>query len=693
MENNSSETVQLIDLSYKNNLFNENISYFKEANKSVYESLQGYQPSTFRLFLNKDGSPNIVDMTNGQALYNLKTQGQIAEHAERQVRAMERVISPQHYFDLDNEQALRQSPIQTKLYRELSKAGPLNSLDWDNISITQGSNYCPLVRAYGIGLGYQLTELIKQRDVTHLIIYEPEVDLFFLSLYTIPWKLIFEYFELTPTKDIKLLVGISPKEAEKHTEEYLTKTFRYLPLSYYRLTLFNNSRKIDEIIHETAHADDKMIMHRDMGWYEDQRAGLFYGMKNIIRKKPLYNGGKINQDLRVFVIGTGPSLDDALPYIKEHQDSAIIFSSGSAITPLLNYGIIPDFQILQERYWEDFEERHDKNQLKKIDVIQLNVVRHDASDFYRNGYMALKINDPSIALFKGKYPGLSSSNPTVTNMSISLASSIGANEIYLFGVDYGAPIDAEHMHAKNSVYDESCEQYINYKEKDGIYEEEVEKQKQIEIPGNFSKTIATNHIYSWSKDVTEIVINKNPEINYINVGDGAKIKGALEKKINELPKKLGSDYKKSYLIDEIRNLFDTDYLKYNPIEGLERQINEEIKIYFDAIIQFANSTPETREEMLNVLTLMSYAIDNNAYDQEFLPPLLMSGGLMHFIKNVYIQLTLIQDDNEISGFFMNCMDTLSNYLERMHNDVIYLIQGTINGNIQLIDSGTTPEFN
>ena len=681
---NNKTTVQLIDSNYKNALFEENMAYFKQYNPTMYKDLIGYQCIQYRLFLNPDDSPNIVEVS-GNAIYPIEALEETMLRIQEQISTMERIVSPQGYFDLENEKALRQSPIQTELYRKLSNCGPLNDLDWEHIPSNQGADYCPLVRVYGIGLGYHLSELIKQRNITHMIIYEPNVDLFYLSLYTTPWKLIFNYFELNDAKNIKLLVGLNATEAEAHTSAYLEATFRYLPISHYRLNHFKNSPDIHNIIEETSHADTKLIMTKNMGWYEDQRAGLFYTIKNIKNKVPLYSGKKAKNFLRIFVVGSGPSLDNSIKHIKEHQNEALIISSGSALTPLLKSDIIPDFQVIQERFWEEFESRHDPSILKKIELIQLSVVRHNISEYYNKCYMTLKPNDPSIAIFNEKHFGLRACNPTVTNMSISLAAHFGANEIYLFGIDYGAPIGAEKMHSSNSMYDEKSEEYTQLKG----YTDSTIDQHETYLPGNFSKKIVSTYMLSWSKSTTETLIEKFPDIEWINIGDGAFISGTKSVKDDNFPSYFGTTFNKREALLEIRNLFGLEYLEDINLDKLPERIEHESTLYFDAILGFLDSTPKTREELLHVLTLMSKAVDHNAYDQNFIPPLLMSGGIMHYIQNLFIQLTLTDHDSKVEEFFSNAKIYLKDYLATVLDDSIKLTYDALNNNIDHLDSGDT----
>ena len=53
--------------------------------------------------------------------------------------------------------------------------------------------------------------------------------------------------------------------------------------------------------------------------------------------------------LPVFVIGSGPSLDNDIPFIRKNQDKAIVVACGTAIDTLYHAGIKPDFYACTER--------------------------------------------------------------------------------------------------------------------------------------------------------------------------------------------------------------------------------------------------------------------------------------------------------------------------------------------------------
>ena len=51
----------------------------------------------------------------------------------------------------------------------------------------------PILVVNGIGLGYHLAEIYERIDVMNLIIVEPDLDVFYLSLYCFDWANLLNY--------------------------------------------------------------------------------------------------------------------------------------------------------------------------------------------------------------------------------------------------------------------------------------------------------------------------------------------------------------------------------------------------------------------------------------------------------------------------------------------------------------------
>ena len=665
-QNNNARTLTLLPHKYKNELFIQNLEFLKVHQPTLFNAVANYKCKEYRLCSNPDGSPNILEMKSKQPLYPSFTLNDIMNSIRTSIEMLSCNILVGDAFILGGEERWRKNnPIQVNMLNKLYEAGIFHDLELtpDNLTSIHGfsTDYFPLIRVYGIGLGYHFTELIKQRKISYMTIYEPHVDLFFTSLYTIPWQLIFKYFD-NKGKGVNLVIGETADAAIKNNVAFLSQRLMPLTTCYYRFNHFN-SEKISAMTTKEPQSDTVESQQRDAGWYEDQVTGFYLSARNIKKSNRFFSGKKTKRYFRAFIVGSGPSLNETIDYIKTHQNKALIFSCGSAITPLLTAGIIPDYQIVQERVWhlEKHEEKHDLNLLKKISLLKLNVVSPRIDKFYKETLIFQKYRDPGSSLLGNNYAVTTGVNPTVTNTGISMCAALGVNEVYLFGVDYGAPKDSEKMHAANTMYD------------DISADDNVEKKTTYDLPGNLGSVIRTDIILSWSHQTTEIKVAEFPNIQWFNVGEGALISGAIPMKSENLPKKFSKKIQKSRLCEEISNCFDNNYSTSEVLKRLRTTQMQQINEYFHALLGFSESTPQTREEVVNVLSLLYKAVNVGANISHFLPSSLLSYGFKQFITDVYIQSAMAVDDGSASQFFKNAKGILAEYIADIDKDLIKIL--------------------
>jgi len=325
---------------------------------------------------------------------------------------------------------------------------------------------------------------------------------------------------------------------------------------------------------------------------------------------------------------------------------------------LLNSGIVPDFQVLQERDWHgvQFETYHDKSLLNKITLLKLNVVSTVVDSFYKKVLLFQKANDPGSFLLDENYPSLTNVNPTVTNAAVTIAAELAADEIYLFGCDYGTPKGASRMHASNSLYDEA----INNKA-DLVTKEQ-------EIKGNFDEIIETTNVMAHSQFATEQRVLSHPSIRWLNVGNGALIQGAEACQATELPELVNGIDKKKVLY-RINECFDSNYdadgIKDSFLHNAEKLMVD----YLESIMKFSKAKPETQEDILAIFQVMNKVVDFNDGEISGFIPTLINGSIQEFLRNVYTQSMVFNDDAKAIKFFHQAFTILNEYNETIILDI------------------------
>ncbi|TKB10256.1 6-hydroxymethylpterin diphosphokinase MptE-like protein [Desulforhopalus sp. IMCC35007] len=659
-------TLTLFPDNFTNSIFESNLIFFKSYNADIHNAIAKHHCKKFKICSNPDGSPNILDLANNRPLYNLFTREEINQAIDESVRRLNFSIKIESLFlGIGDERWKQNNPIQYKMLQGLYDGGTFHNLritpDSMNALKKYSSDFIPLIRIYGIGLGLHLTELIKQKNISFLSIYEPNVDLFYTSLFTTPWKLVFQYFQ-TRSKGINLIIGKSPEEALNEEIKFLSSKMLSLTTYFFTLTHLNSSQA-KEVVSMVTKSDEVARKQSDSGWYEDQKAGLYFSARNIRNQQKHFSGRKTKLFFRAFIVGSGPSLNESINYIKKYKDNAIIVSCGSAITPLLKAEIIPDFEIVQERVWhlEKHEQKHDLEKLKQVTLLKLNVVSPKIDKFYKNTLVFQKYRDPGSSLLDSSFPFTTAVNPTVTNAGISMCADLGVDEVYLFGVDYGAPLNSETMHASNTFYDGAA------------LDDRVQTKTKHDLTGNLGATIRTDDILLWSLITTEDKIREFPHIKWVNVGEGAKINGCKSLDCKHFPDQLSPKIKKNKLLEDISKCFNNNYSTKKILAHLQCKQAEQVKEYFQALLGFTESNPKTKEEIIYVLSLIDKAINTGKHQTNYLPSSLLSYGFKQFIVNIYLQSSLADNNESAAIFFEQSKIVLTSYIQDIYNDFQILL--------------------
>lgn len=666
-------SLRVVNPDYKNETLIQNLNYFKQKNNSLFHLLNTHQCKEYKLALNQDNSFNIIHVKSGAASYP-NSISEIESSNQSQIDQIKPffTINPALLLTAQTKEWLDKNPLLKDLYQKLYEIGPLKKMG-DEVRVEKfmsefNSDFIPFLRIYGTGIGTHIVKILMQKDVSTIVIYEPNIDLFYCSLFVTPWYEIFPQLDLDENRHFKLMLGISATEAYYQEQEFIKNLHPFLTTFSYQLQ-HRPSIQTREL-KELQKAGDKLaIPALTSGWYEDQVIGLINNIKNIQQLRHYYFGSEINQHSRVFIVGSGPSLNESIETIKQHQHDAIIFASGSGITPLLKNGIVPDFHILQERNWtpERLLGFASKQDYKNIISIKISALNPDLDLFYKKSLIIQKANDPGSCLLPSKtYPHLAFVNPTVTNTAIALAGYLNIKEIFLFGVDYGAPENAKRMHAINTVYDSRT------------HSEDVDKESLYRLEGNFSASTITTKKLHWSHDITQGCIAKFSKPKWFNVGDGAKIKGAKPLKMSQVAKKIKKPINKNKTLKQLEACFNQQYSLETVTHTL---LNEQFKNcidYTNLALEFMFLPVNNRLEINQLLIALYNAVNYGLNNHDYIPNKLLAGEFMRFIENVYIQINASSSEEDAITIFQKSAAILQQHFNSIFEDLDSNIQQCFN---------------
>ena len=288
-----------------------------------------------------------------------------------------------------------------------------------------------------------------------------------------------------------------------------------------------------------------------------ENARLLNAADNIL---PLKNYKKSLEGATAIVLGGGPTLDDAIEWIKQNQSKLVIFSVARIARRLKKEGIVPDFYVSVDPHDVSFDNS------KGIFAFQ------DQS-ILLNGY---HINPKLLGQWSGltcytgnkygwknDYPrNLDSLGPTVTNTAVNVAAYLGCQNIILSGLDF--------CFAKGRTHESSSDEakvasQLSYKD-------------SIKVEANSGEMTPTEPTFASARTILEqqigFYLQDNPELRFYSTGWGsAKIENVRYSSLEEIDFLDGLTTKK---LDDLKDslvLTSEQRIEYvvKTIEELEKQ--------------------------------------------------------------------------------------------------------------------------
>lgn len=591
--------------------FEMNMTAFSYYIPDIYEKFKSYNPvSGFSFFCGENGIPNLRWNDSNMSFYG----DDPYKECEDQIGAV--LNSPGSIQTI--EFSKEDNPIDFIHVDYMNKMMKVRDIASEKLMpISKVGEDIPLMLMYGVGLGYQLSYLYEQCRPRILFVIEPNFDLFYASLFTFDWYKLLEYLN-EEELGIHIFLGQNKDEVIQDITVASAKIGSYLSAA----TVGFWHYKSDEIIELiTRTKQEFFFLISGWGFFDDNVIALSHCVENIRQNIPFLVKGKSLddkwRDIPVFVIGNGPSLDIAIDKLKSCQHQVIILSCGSALSSLYKAGIQPDIHVQVERT-KVVPDSHlllkDDQYLKGILFLSVDVIHPDCAKQFDRVGLAFKSFEPGFPLIKMHSSVartrdiLSSANPLVGNTGLATACRLGFRNIYLIGIDNGYKSNAHH-HSKLSFY---FDETGNQKDKLSI---QVNKKSNHLVPGNFGGEVETTNMMISSRTVMENLIEAYADVFFYNCSDGAKIKGAVPKRINDIS--FNNFYcDKNSLLNHIVN----DIYKPMDIDINKLEENFHIELFNDFIDMFIRDWDKcfsTREDIVsNMLKVRDYllAMRVNGYE-------------------------------------------------------------------------------
>lgn len=622
--------------------FTNNMVAFKQLYPDVFDGFVDYQPRNWQLVNNDSGQVNLLHLRRYSGFYQDIEQESV-------------VITEQFRHQPAKDNILVNQNVRWKFrhyvhYKAVSKLkSVLNGLENQQQELPQQADS---VIIFGIALGRHIELLLQRHCIKNLYLCEPNSDFFYASLYTTDWVDILTSAEQNGRR-IYLNIGGTGQEYFADFAEQFYHSGAYAIADTYMMSSYYSPSLTQAI--RTLRSQLRVILA--LGEYFDHvRYGIAHTYHSLQQQHAFLKmqpAGVLNpaQDMPVFIIGNGPSLDDCIPYIQEYRDKVIVISCGTALRSLYKLGIQPDIHAEVEQNRSTFDwitQVPDKTYLKGIKLLSVNGIHPDTAALFEDVYLVFKEGESSSVLFQSgmQYFGINTAElayayPTVSNLVVNFVLKTGFRQIYLFGVDLGY-LDSMHHHSKHSSY---------YKE-DGkeLYDYRKAHGEGIPVAGNFQQVAFTKPEFDVSRRLIEQAIMAHPQSSVYNCSNGARIAGAVPL----LPDNILLPAQSTGSVIQLKQFLDSCFIKDYPasladdiIQRYDFSLIQQSVAQWCALLTDNIGSYDAAKEIISQQWLL---LRNSVQQKGNITMLLFNGSTMYFLSILTKLLPVNNTEEELQRF-------------------------------------------
>lgn len=641
--------------------FSENKTAFEKYYPEIAKTIHEYKPrANFKILVTKSGYADFVPEKEQIPLYGESPMEIVGEQVDKNLAKGSYSLTTYGFGgeSKDPRIHMRYMHALDRVLAELKGK--------DSATISALPAHFPSAIIFGVGLGYHIPRILQKHSFDYLFICEPDLELFYASLFCIDWKKIIEDIDESGNT-LFLQVGVT-------YEQFFSSIFSIATdigaFSLVRSFCYQHypSKEVNLMIKEFF--ERYFELQSGFGFYNDAITGLAHALINLDRGYPIYIGKNdfkaTYQNIPVFVVGNGPSLDAAEEILHHYKDDVIIIAAGTALASLLKMGITPDFHVLVERTKTTYDVLMDtlpKDVYAGLNLLTVDVMYPDVMDLYKWAGFGLKGPEASSVLIqclcflqkKQLVPSMPNCGPMVSNLALSYAMTMGFKDIYLIGVNNGAI--AQNTHSKYSIYND----------KELKYKTPMSSGAKYKLEGNLGVDVMATSLLSISKKMMDSIVtvfSKNNKQFVYNVGHGAKIKNTYPlSEDNVMPEK--RVFNKSDIIEKIKS----DFFKHDLVSFEESQLEFDLfDEICDHLISIGNEPFESRKDASDLLKRQSrylYAFRQSRYMHLFH---MLKGSMLYYHSPMITMLYQYEDDYLTLKYFRDALELWNNYILEIKED-------------------------
>jgi len=349
----------------------------------------------------------------------------------------------------------------------------------------------------GILLGTHIERIIKKLDIKTLLLFENNLEIFRLSLFIV------NYRNLSQNRNLIFSIDDNSININNKIETFYSKSFHGNYMIKY-CSINNRNQELNSVVNFCSMKSPYYFIYPLV--LKGVLAQSISNM-NIYPTLNTKNRYDILSNSKVIIIGSGPSLDKNIEWLKKNKEYFFIICVGSSLNILIENNIKPNLLIVGDIHHLAINEKSNYVLSKIKDIPFLTYTGTHKNVFG-------KFNKNNIYLFEVmthiKDTSLHIQGGSVGGQAFYLSCILGARNIYLLGLDMSLDPITNTTHSKS---------HKNF--------EKINKSNHLLIKGNFRDIVATIPEFQRYLKAVNKIVKKYPNINIYNLSDGAYINNTI----------------------------------------------------------------------------------------------------------------------------------------------------------------------
>ncbi len=453
-----------------------------------------------------------------------------------------------------------------------------------------------LIIILGSGFGYHI-EILEKNGFKNILIIEknPKIFNIFQKIYRISQT----HFIISPEDSAEKLDNIFSLIEIQNFRNIKTVVLR----GGYKKEFYAPFEERIERILKVKLGDFSTRLNFEEIWF----INILKNIPNLKNSYPVHQLFFKKLKIPVLIVSAGPSLKSSLNMINDIKDYCVTIAADTALLPLFEAGIIPDFVYSldsQVHNLSDFSQI-DRTYLSKIGLVYDIVVNPALPEFFTNCRQKISENNLTgnfitntahldfdyggnpfliknefvnwIEMTGGIKIGDIESGGSVSTSAFHFAYSIGGNPILLTGQDLAYSYKTTHSTSTSHFY-RMLQKNNRLNPIQSTFLKILLSRKLIQVNGfninnksmeDITTDFVLNNFRGWFEESAKNIIRLNPDIPLINTTEtGAVIKNFTNEGLGEWVKKLKKNGQK---IDR-KKLFDNQLIDSNKIDKIMTSI-------------------------------------------------------------------------------------------------------------------------